>query len=242
MEKSLDNENRQAVAPFHYGPVAGLVSLFPGTSGMAARQWRAEAERDPVFAGTTSTRIGVEAIRHGFYGDRARRMPPEIAELPIPVREENSTVCVRAVINAARKRDLPPERNVLHYYVWRGLDDERQPLWFALLLEPPALRDRDANETDCGYRTRGLYARPFGAQYRSLRRGWLLVLRHAADLPEQHNCVLSRAFRFLGVDPDVRVPPARVLAGSPRRRLAKAPVWLCCLAEVASLRGLGVRR
>ncbi len=242
MEKAIDNENRQAVAPFHYGRVTGLVGLSPGTSGMAARPWRAEAEQDPVFAGTTSTRIGAEAIRHGLCGDRARRMPPENAELLIPIREDNSAVCVRAAIDAARKRDLPPERNVLHYYVWRGLDDERQPLWFVLLLEPLVLRDRDANETDCGYRTRGVHARPFGAQYRSLRRGRLLVLRHAADLPEQHNCARSRVFRFLGVDPDVRVPPARVLAGSPRRRLAKAPVWLCCLAEVARLRGLGLRR
>ena len=82
MKIVLDNENREAVVPFHYGPVAGLVSLTAGTSGMAARQWRVEAEhRTPVLAGTTSTRIGAEAIRHGFYCDRARRR--RLAKAPV---------------------------------------------------------------------------------------------------------------------------------------------------------------
>ena len=43
------------------------------------------------------------------------------------------------------------------------------------------------------------------------------------------------------VSPDARVP-ALVLAGSPGRRLAKALLWLCRLADAARWRGSGVRR
>ena len=44
------------------------------------------------------------------------------------------------------------------------------------------------------------------------------------------------------VSPDVKVAPARVLAGNPRRGLAKSLLWLCRLADPARLRGSRVRR
>ncbi len=239
MAKALDNDNRHPVARFLYGRIAGLVSQSPGTPGVGTRQ-RREAEEDLGIPGTTRTRIGAENMHDGLHDDRARRMPPEIAELLIPIRED-STRCVWTVINAARKRDLRAERHVSDDYVRRARDDERQPLCLALPLDPLLLRDRDTKEMDSStwkraYSTRGLYARQFGTPYGSPGRDQVFVLRQA-DLLEHHNAVVSRTSRLLGVD-----PPARVLAGSPRRRLAKALLWHCCLADAARLRGLGMRR
>ena len=125
MANTLDNDTRQAVALFRYGLIADLVNLPPGMPGTGARL-RAKARQDYVIPGTTRTRIAAETMRHWLYdyrkggfdalypknrGDRGRvrRMPPDIAEMLISIKEDNPAYSVRAVIDAARKRDLPAD-------------------------------------------------------------------------------------------------------------------------------------
>ena len=88
MAKALDNDHRRAVERFLYGPMAGPVSQSPGT---------------------TRTRTGAENRDDGLRDNRARRMTPEVAELPIPIRED-STRCVWSVIDAARLSGLGARR------------------------------------------------------------------------------------------------------------------------------------
>ncbi|MYE03030.1 MAG: sulfotransferase domain-containing protein, partial [Alphaproteobacteria bacterium] len=142
----------------------------------------------------------------------------------------------------------PAERAVSHYHMRRALGAERRPFWLALLLEPfLLLRDRDPRRKDSptrerAYRARGLYAGQLAALRRSFPAERVLVLRQA-DLLEDHDAVMRRVFAFLGVDPAVRVPAARVFAGGPRprHRLARAVLRLSYLADAARLRRLGVR-
>ena len=128
MARTLDDDTRQAVALFRYGVIADLVNLPPGTPGIGARL-RAKAGKDYVIPGTVRTRVAAETMRHwltlhrqgGFdalypkhRGDRgrARRMPPDITELLISIKEDNPALSVRAVIDAARKRDLPADLSI----------------------------------------------------------------------------------------------------------------------------------
>ncbi|MYE11807.1 MAG: glycosyltransferase [Gammaproteobacteria bacterium] len=142
----------------------------------------------------------------------------------------------------------PAERAVSHYHMQRSRGAERRPLWLALLLEPfVLLADREPRGQDSptrarGYRARGRYGRQLGDLYRSFPRDRVLVLRQS-ELLEEHDAVLRRVFEFLGADPDVRVPAARVFAGGPRprHRLAKWLLRLTYLADSARLRRLGVR-
>ena len=125
MARTLDDDTRQAVALFRYGVIADLVNLPPGTPGTGARL-RAKAEKDYVIPGTVRTRVAAETMRHwltlhrqgGFdalypknRGDRgrARRMPPDLTELLISIKEDNPALSVRAVIDAACKRGLPAD-------------------------------------------------------------------------------------------------------------------------------------
>ena len=140
----------------------------------------------------------------------------------------------------------PAERAVSHYHMRRALGAERRSLWLALLLEPFLLLvDRDPRRKgsptrERAYRARGVYARQLAALRRHFPSERVLVARQR-DLLEDHDATLRRVFAFLGVDPDVRVPPARVFAGGPRprHRLAKAALRLSYLAETARLRRLG---
>ena len=143
----------------------------------------------------------------------------------------------------------PAERAVSHYYMEKGRGAETLPLWLALALEPLLLRlDRDPRGKDSAtrvrsYRARGRYARQLENIYRRFPRRRVLVLRQE-ELADRHDAVLRRAFEFLGVDADVRVPPARVFEGGSRHRhrLAKALLRLSYLADAARLRGMGVRQ
>ena len=146
MARTLDDNTRQAVALFRYGLIADLVNLPPGTPGLGERL-RAKADQDYVIPGTTRTRVAAETMRHwltlhrqgGFdalypknRGDRgrARRLPPLVAELLISIKEDNPALSVRAVIDAARARDLPADAHLAPSTVHRllareGLLDKR---------------------------------------------------------------------------------------------------------------------
>ena len=156
MARTLDDDTRQAVALFRYGVIADLVNLPPGTPGTGARL-RAKAEKDYVIPGTVRTRVAAETMRHwltlhrqgGFdalypknRGDRgrARRMPPDLTELLISIKEDNPALSVRAVIDAAGERNLPADVHLAPSTVHRllareGLLDKRPG-------EPPADRRR----------------------------------------------------------------------------------------------------
>ena len=156
MARTLDDDTRQAVALFRYGVIADLVNRPPGTPGTGARL-RAKAEKDYVIPGTVRTRVAAETMRHwltlhrqgGFdalypknRGDRgrARRMPPDVTELLISIKEDNPALSVRAVIDAAGERNLPADVHLAPSTVHRllareGLLDKRPG-------EPPADRRR----------------------------------------------------------------------------------------------------
>ena len=156
MARTLDDDTRQAVALFRYGVIADLINLPPGTPGIGARL-RAKAEKDYVIPGTVRTRVAAETMRNwltlhrqgGFdalypknRGDRgrARRMPPDLTELLISIKEDNPALSVRAVIDAAGERNLPADVHLAPSTVHRllareGLLDKRPG-------EPPADRRR----------------------------------------------------------------------------------------------------
>ncbi len=140
MARTLDDDTRQAVALFRYGVIADLVNLPPGTPAIGARL-RAKAEKDYVIPGTVRTRVAAETMRHwltlhrqgGFdalypknRGDRgrARRMPPDVTELLISIKEDNPALSVRAVIDAAGERDLPADVHLAPSTVHRLLARE----------------------------------------------------------------------------------------------------------------------
>ena len=140
----------------------------------------------------------------------------------------------------------PVTRAISHYYMEKGRDGERRPLWLALLLEPfRLLRDRDPRRPESAhrvrsYRARGLYSRQLRSLYRAFDRDRVLVVR-CEDLRGRHHEVLRGVFEFLGVSPDVRVPPSIVFEGAPGRRKHRLASWLLglsYLAEFARLRRL----
>lgn len=140
MANTLDDDTRQTVALFRYGLIADLVNLPPGRPGISARL-RAKATQDYVIPGTTRTRVAAETMRQWLYAyrkggfdalypknrtdrGRARRLPPEIAELLISIKEDNLALSVRAVIEAAKKRDLPADVHLAPSTVHRLLARE----------------------------------------------------------------------------------------------------------------------
>ena len=141
----------------------------------------------------------------------------------------------------------PAERAVAHYHMQRDRGAERLPLWLALLLEPFLLaRDRDPRREgsptrERSYRARGLYGPQLENLYRHFPPERVLVVRQR-DLLDDHDVTVGRVFAFLGVDADVRVPPARVFAGGlrPRHGVAKAVLRLSYRGDASRLRGLGV--
>ena len=125
MARTLDDDTRQAIALFRFGLIADLVHLPPGTPGIGERL-RAKAQQDYVIPGSNRTRVATETLRHwltahrkgGFDAlypknrtdrGRPRRLPPDVTELLISIKEDNPALSVRAVINAARERDLPAD-------------------------------------------------------------------------------------------------------------------------------------
>ncbi len=140
----------------------------------------------------------------------------------------------------------PVERAVSHYYMEKNRDMERLPLWLALLAEPFRLRrPEDTSHADShlrrhSYRRRGLYSLQLRNLYRHFDRGRVLIVR-AEDLLHHHEAVLRRVFAFLGVSPDVRIPPRIVYAGDRggrRHPVAARLLGLSYLAERRRLRRL----
>ena len=140
MARTLDDDTRQAVALFRYGLIADLVNLPPGAPGIGERL-RAKAGQDHVIPGTTRTRVAADTMRHwltayrqgGFDAlyprnrtdrGRARRLPPEVAEMLVSIKEEDPALSVRAVIDAAAGRGVPPEVRLAPSTVHRLLSRE----------------------------------------------------------------------------------------------------------------------
>lgn len=112
-----DHDHRHAVALFRYGLIAELVRLPPGAEGLYQRIAE-KAERDYVIPGTTRTRVAAETIRHwlkryragGFDAllpkpradrGRPRKIPDDVAELLVGIKESYAELPVRGVIAQA---------------------------------------------------------------------------------------------------------------------------------------------
>ena len=117
-----DEELRKAVALFRYGLIADVLRLPPGSPDIR-RALREKAQRTYVIPGTRRTRVAVETMRDwlslyrtgGFEAlypksraDRGlpRRLPPEVAELLVSLKTEQSALSVKALIGAARERGV----------------------------------------------------------------------------------------------------------------------------------------
>jgi putative transposase len=124
-----DKEHRHAVALFRHGVIAELVRLQPGAQGLYACLAE-KAAREYTIPGTTRTRVAAETIRHwikryrvgGFEAlmpkvradrGRARKIPDDITELLIAIKEENPRLPVRAVIEQAKASGQMPAGLVL---------------------------------------------------------------------------------------------------------------------------------
>ena len=138
-----DEELRKAVALFRYGLIADVLRLAPGSPDIR-RALREKAQRTYVIPGTRRTRVAVETMRDwlslyrtgGFEAlypksraDRGlpRRLPPEVAELLVSLKTEQSALSVKSLIGAARERgvDHPLAPSTVHRLLSReGLLDK----------------------------------------------------------------------------------------------------------------------
>ena len=139
-----DEELRKAVALFRYGLVADVLRLPLGSRDIR-RALHEKAQRTYIIPGTRRTRVAVETMRDwlslyrtgGFEAlypktraDRGqpRRLPPEVAELLVSLKTEQSALSVKALIKAARERGVehPLAPSTVHRLLSReGLLDSR---------------------------------------------------------------------------------------------------------------------
>ena len=115
MEKSYSIKE---VALFRYGIIADFVNLPPGTKGLYA-QIKIKAEQNYLIPGSRRTKVAEETIRSwlkkyrvgGFDAllpkerkdkGKARRLPLEVADVLLAVKEENPELTVPLVIKKAR--------------------------------------------------------------------------------------------------------------------------------------------
>jgi transposase InsO family protein len=117
---------RHTVALFRYGVIADLVRLEPGAEGLYQRIAE-KAELAYTIPGTSRTRVAAETIRHwlklhragGFDAlypkpradrGRPRKIPDDIAEQLIVIKEQQPKFSVPAVIRHARASgDIPDD-------------------------------------------------------------------------------------------------------------------------------------
>ena len=204
MAKTLDDDTRQAVALFRYGLIADLVHRPPGSPGTGKRL-RAKAEQHYVIPGTTRTRIAAETLRHwlsayrqgGFNAllpkqrtdrGRPRRLPPDIAEMLISIKEDHPAYSVRAVIDAARERGLPAEVHLAPSTVHRLLT--REGLLEKRSGEPVADRRR--------------------FQYRSPCQLWMSDVMHGPAVPDGRK--RRKTYLIAFIDDATRVVPFAAFA------------------------------
>ena len=119
------SELRHAVALFRYGVIADLVRVEPGTEGLYQRIAE-KADAQYTIPGTSRTRIASETIRHwikryrcgGFDAllpkpradrGRPRKIPDDVAEQLVAIKEQHPKLSVPAVIRHARAGGHIPE-------------------------------------------------------------------------------------------------------------------------------------
>lgn len=158
-------------------------------------------------------------------------------DIPAALRQYNPALKLIILL-----RD-PAERAISHYAMEYQRGNEHRPFWLALLLEPLRLR-RDGNPREPNsamrrhsYRTRGLYSRYLKNVYRSFPAAQILLLSTEA-LRNDHDSTLSQVFRFLGVDDQIRIPPAIVFSSNrePIPWLASTLLRLSFTAERVQLK------
>lgn len=120
---------RRDVALFRYGVIADLLVL-PRGSPERRQAMREKAGRRWIIPGSRRTRVAVETMRdwlaayerNGFDGlvpkprgdfGRARRLPPDVAELLIRIKESRRRLTVRQVIAQARESGRVPAATTL---------------------------------------------------------------------------------------------------------------------------------
>jgi len=121
MKKGYSSED---VALFRYGIISDFVNLPPGTKGLYA-QIKKKAEQDYLIPGSRRTRVAEETIRSwlkkyragGFDAllpkkrkdkGKARRLPLEVADVLLAVKEEHPELTVPLVIKTARESGKIP--------------------------------------------------------------------------------------------------------------------------------------
>lgn len=112
----------------------------------------------------------------------------------------------------------PVERAFSQYKMERGRNWERWPFALAAALEFPRVRllcgdpdnARDAIRVHT-YLSRGFYSHQIERFLRQFPRENCLFLK-SEELLAEHDRVLRQVFNFLQVDPEFRVPPARIFA------------------------------
>jgi transposase InsO family protein len=114
----------EGVALFRYGIISDFINLPPGTRGLYA-QIKKKAEQDYIIPGSRRTRVAEETIRSwlkkyragGFDAllpkerkdkGKARRLPLEIADVLLAVKEDNLELTVPLVIKKARESGKIP--------------------------------------------------------------------------------------------------------------------------------------
>ncbi len=122
MKKHYSTED---VALFRYGIISDFVNLPPGARGLYA-QIKKKAELDYQIPGSRRTRVAEETIRSwlkkyrmgGFDAllpkerndkGKARRLPLEVADVLLAVKDENPELTVPLVIKTARKSGKIPD-------------------------------------------------------------------------------------------------------------------------------------
>ena len=135
------------VALFRYGIIADFANLPPGTKGLYALIEK-KANRDYVIPGSRRTSVKVETIRswlkkyrqNGFDAlmpkeradkGRARKMPVEVADVLLALKEDKPELTVPLVIKKARSSGLVaddirlPESTVYKLFARHGLNKKK---------------------------------------------------------------------------------------------------------------------
>jgi transposase InsO family protein len=141
--KKTDTDRRHEVALFRYGLIADLVHLPPGTKGLY-RRLEDKAAKAYIIPGTSRTRVAAETLRDwlkryrqgGFEAlmpkaradrGRSRRLPAQVVDLLLSIKEGNPKLSVRLAIEQVRasgevpaQLPLPPS-TVHRLFVRHGL-------------------------------------------------------------------------------------------------------------------------